>query len=92
MTLNVTGDYTKAYFDRIVFMNNTYLYPFVTVRSMYVEEGNTDVDSVKVDDVTTYNIMDNWGTVSGKSFAFHRRCMSKHLTLSPDIQIDILKT
>jgi disulfide oxidoreductase YuzD len=41
MTLNVTGDYTKAYFDRIVFMNDTYLYPFVTVRSMYVEEGNT---------------------------------------------------
>lgn len=92
MTLKVTEDFTQAYFDNIVFMNDTSIYPFVTVRSMYVEEGNTDVDSIKVDDVKTLNVIDNWGTVPGKSFAFHRRCLSRHLTLSPDIQIDILKT
>ena len=88
--LNSSYRETQAFISDIDFMKNRYTHPFATVRSMYVAEGNTDVDSIKVDDKKTYHIMDQWGSVAGKSFAFHRRCISRHLTLSPDIQVDVL--
>jgi hypothetical protein len=56
---------------------------------MFVTEGNNDVDSVKVDDRYSRHIMEKFGALQGRSFAFFRRCISKHLTLSPDIQVDI---
>lgn len=92
MTLEVTEHYTRGVFEDLVFLKNKYIYPFITARSMYVDEGNTDVDSVKVDNVKTFSAMDNWGMIEGRSFAFHRRCMSVHLNLSPDIHISIIDT
>jgi len=67
-------------------------YPFTTFRSMYVSEGNTDVDSIVVNGVHSYHIMDNFTYLMGRSFVFHRKCMSRHLMLSPDIYIDIRRT
>ncbi|KAL8560157.1 hypothetical protein ACOMHN_021652 [Nucella lapillus] len=66
--------------------------PFATLRSMYLEDGNSDCDSVLVDGKSYRSIMDPWGSLRGKSFFFFRRCESTHLTLSPDIRIDVTKT
>lgn len=92
MKLNSTIEETQLLVDDITFMQDRFTHPFVTIRSMYVDEGNTDVDSVKVDNKDTYHIMDKWGSITGRSFAFHRRCISTHLTLSPDIQVDVQRT
>ncbi|XP_069130863.1 uncharacterized protein [Argopecten irradians] len=92
MSLNSTNDETQLFVSDMNFMQDRVTHPFATIRSMYVDEGNTDVDSVKIDNKDTYNIMDNWGSLTGRSFAFHRRCISTHLTLSPDIQVDLLET
>ena len=66
--------------------------PFATLRSMYIEDGNSDCDSVLVDGKSYRPIMGQWGSLLGKSFFFFRRCESSHLTLSPDLRIDIRKT
>ncbi|XP_060079608.1 uncharacterized protein LOC132559026 [Ylistrum balloti] len=92
MSLNSTNEETQLFVSDIDFMQDRFTHPFATIRSMYVDEGNTDVDSVKIDNKDTYHIMDQWGSLTGRSFAFHRRCISTHLTLSPDIQIDLLET
>lgn len=94
MLLNINSTYseTQVQVSEIFFTRDRYTLPFATIRSMYVAEGNTDVDSVKVDDKQTYHVMDQWGYVQGRSFAFYRSCISRHLTLSPDIQIDVLQT
>ncbi|XP_076445652.1 uncharacterized protein LOC143283334 isoform X2 [Babylonia areolata] len=66
--------------------------PFATFRSMHVEDGNSDCDSVLVDGKSYRSVMDNWGTLKGSSFFFFRRCESQHLTLSPDMRVDVKKT
>ncbi|XP_033743614.1 uncharacterized protein LOC117329671 [Pecten maximus] len=92
MSLNSTNEETQLFVSDMELMQDRFTHPFATIRSMYVDEGNTDVDSVKIDNKDTYHIMDYWGSLTGRSFAFHRRCISTHLTLSPDIQVDILET
>ncbi|PVD29134.1 hypothetical protein C0Q70_11731 [Pomacea canaliculata] len=66
--------------------------PFATLRSMYLEDGNSDCDSVLVNGQKYFPILGSWEEVAGNSFVFFRRCESKHLTLSPDIKIDVKKT
>ncbi|KAL3878992.1 hypothetical protein ACJMK2_031314 [Sinanodonta woodiana] len=82
---------TRVIVYDIIFGENN-LYPFATFRSMYVSEGNSDVDHVSVNGVQPRHIMDNFGSIMGNSFVFYRKCMSKHLNLSPDIYIDIRET
>ena len=94
MLLNINSTYseTRAHVSQIFFTRDRHTLPFATIRSMYVTEGNTDVDSIKVDNDQTYHVMDQWGNLQGRQFAFYRSCISRHLTLSPDIQIEVLKT
>ncbi|KAK3599476.1 hypothetical protein CHS0354_006598 [Potamilus streckersoni] len=82
---------TRVVVYDIVFGENN-LYPFATFRSMYVSEGNSDVDHVSVNGVQPRHIMEDFGSIMGNSFVFYRKCMSKHLNLSPDIYIDIRET
>ena len=60
--------------------------PFTTIRSMWVTDGNSDVDRVSNESVT-FSIIDKWDQMTGTNFSFHRSCISKHNTLSPDIRI-----
>ncbi|KAL3878998.1 hypothetical protein ACJMK2_031320 [Sinanodonta woodiana] len=75
----------------IVFGGNTNL-PFAIFRSMYVSEGNSDVDHVRVNNAQPIHIMDDFGFIMGLSFNFYRTCTSKHLNLSPDIYINIKRS
>ncbi|KAH3692213.1 hypothetical protein DPMN_191569 [Dreissena polymorpha] len=83
---------TRVTVSDIKLSRNPMMYPFATFRSMYVEEGNSDVDSVMVNGVLPHHIMDDFPYLIGRSFVFHRKCMSRHLMLSPDIYIDIRRT
>ena len=66
------------------------LYPFFTFRSMWVADGNADVDHVTVDGAVTERIMSDWKEIFGTFVGFYRKCISKHNTLSPDISLKIL--
>lgn len=83
---------TRVVVSDIFLARNPVLFPFTTFRSMYVTEGNSDVDHIKINGMYTRHIMDDFSAIMGRSFVFHRKCMSRHLNLSPDIYIDIRKT
>lgn len=65
--------------------------PFLTYRSMWVSDGNADVDRVKMNGNEARRIMADWRYLYGTSVAFYRQCLSTHNTMSPDIQIDLLE-
>lgn len=88
LDLHVDMDKTTLTVSNIRYKNTAY-YPFASFRSMYIEDGNSDCDRVMVDDAAVYNIIGQWRAAQGRSFTFFRQCESKHLTLSPDIRVDI---
>ncbi|KAK3599525.1 hypothetical protein CHS0354_006656 [Potamilus streckersoni] len=47
---------------------------------------------ISVNGVQPRHIMVDFGSIMGKSFVFYRKCMSKHLNLSPDIYIEVRET
>lgn len=65
-------------------------FPFLTFMSMWVADGNSDVDHVSVNGNMAHRIND-WQKLFGTSVVFYRKCLSKHNTLSPDIRVDLLK-
>ncbi|KAK6184553.1 hypothetical protein SNE40_007003 [Patella caerulea] len=84
---------TKLYVSNIDFKKSTTTHPFATFRSMYVQVGNTDSDSIVSDTSTTNPILGgDWTTINGTSFLLYRRCESKHLTQSPDIRLQVTET
>ena len=76
--------------SNITYATNT-LRPFATFRSMWVSDGNSDVDHIRSDTNTrVWHIMqDGWTRLAGKNILFFRRCVSRHNTLSPDIRVEI---
>jgi hypothetical protein len=60
--------------------------PFAIFRSMYVEDGNCDVDSVEWAGGEE-SILSNWPSLEGSSWFFHRNVRSSHNTSSPDLTI-----
>jgi hypothetical protein len=63
--------------------------PFTTFRSMYVSDGNADVDYVQTS-TDNLPIMSNWTTLDGPWWFFYRNTRSIHNTSAPDIRIDVL--
>lgn len=92
LTLTSSLSETRVSVSDIYFSRNPVMYPFTTFRSMYVSEGNSDVDSVIINGLYTQHIMDDFNAIMGQNFVFHRKCMSRHLNLSPDIYIDVRRT
>ncbi|KAL3877033.1 hypothetical protein ACJMK2_034789 [Sinanodonta woodiana] len=90
LKLNVTLNETMVILSDVVYARSLASYPFLTFRSMWVANGNTDVDHVSVDGLETHPILSGWSTLRGTAFAFFRKCISKHNTLSPDIRVNII--
>ncbi|HNP30143.1 MAG TPA: hypothetical protein PKK23_13935 [Nitrospirales bacterium] len=71
--------------------------PFVTMRSMYVADDNSDIARVKVASspgvIKTYPIdpkREEWKTLPGDSWFFYRPTYSRHNSSCPDFKIDVL--
>ncbi|XP_069125181.1 uncharacterized protein [Argopecten irradians] len=64
--------------------------PLITLMSMWVADGNADVDHVTINGDTPRHIMQRWDTLYGVSAVFFRQCISSHNTQSPDVRIDVL--
>ena len=83
-------------FDTSFTLNNIQFHkqrrlPILTFRSMYVSEGNSDCDHINIDGKYDFNIISNWSEISGNTFFFYRKCISKHNTQSPDYLVQILE-
>lgn len=79
---------TQLHISDLIYANDAALYPFFTLRSMYVSDGNCDVDQFNVEGQVR-GILDPWGTQYGNFFAFYRKCISMHNTQSPDITLRV---
>ncbi|KAK3609412.1 hypothetical protein CHS0354_001342 [Potamilus streckersoni] len=90
LKLDVTMKETTVLVSDAVYARSLASYPFLTFRSMWVADGKADVDYVSVDGNEPYHILSGWETLRGNSYAFFRKCISKHNTLSPDIRVKIL--
>ncbi|XP_025088597.1 uncharacterized protein LOC112560764 [Pomacea canaliculata] len=63
--------------------------PFATFRSMFVEFGKADADSLQSDLQGPVHAMGRWTAVNGSDFLLYRRVESYHNTQSPDIRLTI---
>jgi hypothetical protein len=76
---------------------NTLTAPFVTMRSMWVADDNSDVARIQAASpsgiMQTYTIdptHEEWTTLPGDSWFFYRPSYSRHNTSCPDFKIDVL--
>ena len=68
--------------------NTSNITPFATFRSMWVADGNSDVDHVQTIN-KSWHIHYGWESIDGLVFEFYRSCVSTHNTLSPNIRIEV---
>ena len=76
---------------------DTVTMPFVTMRSMWVADDNSDIAGVQTASssggLQTYTIVsqpEEWTTLTGNSWLFYRPTYSRHNTSAPDFKIDVL--
>jgi hypothetical protein len=63
--------------------------PFATFRSMWVEDGNSDVDQIQAP-AGDFPILTGWSHLRGPWWFFHRLVPSTHNQSAPDIRVEIL--
>jgi len=86
-TLQYTATSTTINVDDISYISTPKI-PFTTFRSMWVADGNADVDRVQTS-LNIWHVQYGWQSISASSFKFFRSCVSTHNTLSPDILIAV---
>jgi len=64
--------------------------PFATFRSMWVKDGDADVDHVQTP-AGDFPILEEWTRLEGPWWFFHRTVRSRHNTSAPDIRIEWLE-
>lgn len=64
--------------------------PCAIFRSMYVSDGNSDVDHVQTPG-GDFPILNGWTSLEGLWWFFHRTVRSNHNTSAPDILIEVLQ-
>ncbi|MGB5053188.1 MAG: hypothetical protein WBO24_02205 [Nitrospirales bacterium] len=72
--------------------------PFVTMRSMWVANDNSDISRIQAASssgvVQTYPIdptHEQWATIPGDSWSFDRPTYSRHNTSCPDFKVEVLR-
>jgi hypothetical protein len=86
--IDLAVDRSKAVAKVEVGYNTSTQIPFATFRSMYVVDGNADVDYIQTQD-GDFGILSNWTSLQGLWWFFHRNFWSRHNTSAPDIRIAV---
>lgn len=84
--VDLSVDRSKAVAKVTVGYSTSTHIPFATFRSMYVTNGNADVDHIQTQD-GDLGILSNWASLQGLWWFFHRKFWSRHNTSAPDIRI-----
>jgi len=87
ISLSVSRDEANAWVN--VGYATSITIPFATFRSMYVSDGNADVDHIQCP-AGDLPILTGWTTLEGPWWFFHRTIRSIHNTSAPDIRIEVL--
>ncbi|XP_069124234.1 uncharacterized protein [Argopecten irradians] len=87
--LHISFAETKLTVSNINFKNKRML-PFMIYNSMWVSDGNADVDRMMVNGNEARRILADWRFLYGTSVSFYRQCLSRHNTMSPDIRVELL--
>ena len=89
LTLTYTVSETSLEVMDMAFSSSNKKLPFATFRSMFVDFGNMDSDSVQSNTGGPEHVLGAWSKLSGKEFLVFRSVESRHLTQSPDIRLTI---
>ncbi|KAK3089180.1 hypothetical protein FSP39_001543 [Pinctada imbricata] len=81
---------TQVIVKDVKLQKDPFAYPFATVKSMWQYDGNSEVDHVSTNGNVERHVINGWEKLYGTSFAFFRKCISRHNTQSPDLQIKVL--
>ena len=84
--LTLSVDRTRARVD--VATGYESCHPFATFRSMWVADGNADVDHVRTAGCDL-GISDGWHRQPGDWWLFHRQVLSDHNRSAPDIEVAV---
>jgi len=84
--IDLAVDRSKAVAKVEVGYNISTQIPFATFRSMYVVDGNADVDHIQTQD-SDFGILSSWTSLQGLWWFFHRNFWSRHNTSAPDIRV-----
>lgn len=87
LTIAPAADRSKTVVDVTGVTYDTVTRPFATLRSMWVRNGNSDVDTVQTT-AGEFPILGSWTLLDGVSWFFKRNVPSRHNTLAPDIKIE----
>lgn len=64
--------------------------PFAVIKSMWIHDGNSEIDHVSSNGNEVHHVTSDWDTLYGTSFTFFRKCISKHNTQSPDLRLQMI--
>ena len=81
---------TRLRVRKVSFKQDRKQFPIMTYQSMWVNDGNSDVDHVTINGGNSRHIMANWYQLHGISAVFYRKCISVHNTQAPDLKIQFL--
>ena len=87
LTVKAVEGSTTVTVSSISYNTNNSL-PVMTFRSMWVADGNADVDHVSTPE-GVWPILTGWENLTSPYVLFFRACISRHNTLSPDIRVDV---
>lgn len=81
---------TEVLVTPLTYQRSLSTFPFARFRSMWITDGQCDVDHLRTDNNQPRGILDGWQNMKGCKVNFFRMCQSTHLTFSPDIMIEVL--
>lgn len=84
--VNLSVNRSQAVAEVIIGYSTSTTIPFATFRSMYVTNGNADVDHIQTQ-AGDFGILTSWTSLQGLWWFFYRKFWSRHNTSAPDIRI-----
>ncbi|XP_021375023.1 uncharacterized protein LOC110464240 [Mizuhopecten yessoensis] len=81
---------TRVIVKDVEMAKDSMLFPFVTFSSLWITDGNSEVDHISSNGNDVHHIVNGWVKLYGTAFTFMKKCISKHNTQGPDMRIELL--
>ena len=91
LILDASFNQTTLKIRDCVFKKDRHVYPLITIKSMWISDGNSHTDHVTIDGQSSHHVMSEWREIFGSSAVFFRKCISAHNTQAPDITVKIVQ-
>ena len=88
--LKTSSTQTRLIVKKAVFRMDRSRFPLLSFKSMWINDGNSDVDHMTINGGVSRHVMSGWKELYGISSVFFRKCISRHNTQGPDLTIQFL--